>query len=84
MLPRQEWAGAHARGLPLLGAIQAAFPPKQGVRDSPAPRLQRARRQTTRCTGAHQNLMPARQEDAGAHAAALSLLGAICFAFPPM
>jgi hypothetical protein len=37
-----EGSEAHARGLPLLGAIRAAFLPKQGVPSAPAPRLQRA------------------------------------------
>jgi len=35
-------AEAHARGLPLLGAIQIAILPKQGVLAAPAPRVQRA------------------------------------------
>ena len=38
----QEGSEAHARGLPLLGAIRAAFLPEQGVLAAPAPRLQRA------------------------------------------
>ena len=38
-----EGAEAHARGLPLLGAIQVSILPKQGVLAEPyAPRLQRA------------------------------------------
>ena len=32
-------ADAHARGLPLLGAIQVAILPEQGVLAAPAPRL---------------------------------------------
>jgi len=39
---RLQGAEAHARGLPLLGAIQVATLPKQGVLAAPVPRLQRA------------------------------------------
>ena len=37
-----QGAEAHARGLPLLGVVQGAVLPKQGVLAAPAPRLQRA------------------------------------------
>ena len=59
MPPPQEGSEAHARGLPLLGAIHAATPvlPEQGVPSAPAPRRQRAWRQMTRRAGAHPNLM---------------------------
>jgi hypothetical protein len=38
----KAWARAHARGLTLLGPIQVAILPEQGVLAAPAPRLQRA------------------------------------------
>ena len=59
MPPPQEGSEAHARGLPLLGAIHAPTPvlPEQGVPSAPAPRHQRAGRQMTRRAGAHANLM---------------------------
>ena len=59
MPPPQEGSEAHARGLPLSGAIHAATPvlPEQGVPSAPAPRRQRAGRQMTRRAGAHANLM---------------------------
>ena len=57
MQPPQEGAEAHARGLPLLGAIHAALLPEQGVPSAPAPRRQRAWRQMARRAGAHPNLM---------------------------
>ena len=59
MPPPQEGSEAHARGLPLLGAIHAATPvlPEQGVPSVPAPRHQHAWRQMTRRAGAHPNLM---------------------------
>ena len=57
MPPPQEGSEAHARGLPLLGAIHAAFLPERGVPSAPAPRRQRAWRQMTRRAGAHPNLM---------------------------
>ena len=55
----QEGLEAHARGLPLLGAIHAPTPvlPEQGVPSAPAPRRQRARRPTTRRADAHPDLM---------------------------
>ena len=40
MPPPQEGSEAHARGLPLLGAIQTTFLPEQGVPSAPAPRRQ--------------------------------------------
>jgi len=43
--PPLQGAEAHARGLPLLGVIQVAILPKQGVLAAPAPRLQRASKQ---------------------------------------
>ena len=39
MPPPLQGAEAHARGLPLLGAIQVAILPEQGVLAAPAPRL---------------------------------------------
>ena len=42
MPPPLQGAEAHARGLPLLGAIQGAVLPEQGVPSAPAPRRQRA------------------------------------------
>ena len=59
MPPPQEGSEAHARGLPLLGAMHAATPvlPEQGVPSAPAPRRQRAWRQMTRRASAHPNLM---------------------------
>ena len=42
MPPPLQGAEAHARGLPLLGMIQVAILPKQGVLAAPVPRLQRA------------------------------------------
>ena len=57
MQPPQEGSEAHARGLPLLGAIHAACLPEQGVPSAPAPRRQRAWRQMPRRAGAHPNLM---------------------------
>ena len=59
MPPPQEGSEAHARGLPLSGAIHAPTPvlPEQGVPSAPAPRHQRAGRQMTRRAGAHANLM---------------------------
>ena len=57
MPPPQEGSEAHARGLPLLGAIRVAFLPEQGVPSAPAPRRQRSWRQMTRRAGAHPNLM---------------------------
>ena len=57
MPPALQGAEAHARGLPLLGAIRATFLPEQGVPSAPAPRLQRSWRQMTRRAGAHPNLM---------------------------
>ena len=57
MPPPLEGSEAHARGLPLLGVIHVAFPPKQGVLSAPAPRRQRAWRRMTRRAGAHPNLM---------------------------
>ena len=49
MPPPQEGSEAHARGLPLLGAIHAATPvlPEQGVPSAPAPRLQHASKRTS-------------------------------------
>ena len=81
MPPPQEGSEAHSRGLPLLGAIQAAFLPYQGVPSAPAPRRQRAWRQMTRRAGAHPNLAPAVQAGAEAHAAGLPLLWATYPAF---
>ena len=59
MPPPQEGSEAHARGLPLSGAIHAPTPvlPEQGVPSAPAPRHQRAGGQMTRRAGAHPNLM---------------------------
>ena len=59
MPPPQEGSEAHARGLPLSGAIHAPTPvlPEQGVPSAPAPRHQRAGRQMPRRAGAHANLM---------------------------
>ena len=42
MPPPLQGAEAHARGLALLGVIQVAILPKQGVLAAPVPRLQRA------------------------------------------
>ena len=57
MPPPLQGAEAHARGLPLLGAIHAACLPEQGVPSAPGARRQRAWRQMTRREGAHPNLM---------------------------
>ena len=56
---RRSSLEAHAREIPLLGAIHAATPvlPEQGVPSAPAPRHQRAGRQMPRRAGAHANLM---------------------------
>ena len=59
MPPPQEGSEAHARGLPLSGAIHDPTPvlPEQGVPSAPAPRRQRSWRQMARRAGAHPNLM---------------------------
>ena len=76
MPPPQEGSEAHARGLPLLGAIHAASLPEQGAPSAPAPRHQRAGRQMPRRAGAHANLISS-APGASAHMSASALTRAL-------
>ena len=76
MPPPQEGSEAHARGLPLLGAIHTPTPvlPEQGVPSAPAPSHQRAGRQMTRRAGAHDAAHPNLMTSAPALVSALETM----------